>query len=90
MVRDVSTRQGMSCGLFISISTNVVKMVSQNPVSFGIFKLIQTVISVTFTCTAAEKNQLLSVSVSVSVSIQMVTAEVSHVQGTLLGKFFVI
>ena len=60
-------------------------MVSQNPVSFGIFKLIQTVISVTFTCTAAEKNQLLSVSVSVSVSIQMVTAEVNHIQDTLLS-----
>ena len=61
-------------------------MVSQNPVSFAIFTLIQTVVNVTLTCTATEKTAIKSVSASVSTAIVKVQSEVTHIQTTLVCK----
>merc|ERR1719445_385411 len=68
----------MTCSTFISTSTSVVTLVSQNPVSYSIYELIQTVLTVTITCTETEKTQIKSVSSSVSQAITMVQAEVTH------------
>merc|ERR1712115_591881 len=78
-VGDVDARQSvMTCSAFISTSTTVVTLVSQNPVSYSIYELIQTVLTVTITCTETEKTQIKSVSSSVSQAITMVQAEVTH------------
>merc|ERR1711902_327172 len=71
-VGDVDARQGgMTCSTFISTSTTVVTLVSQNPVSYSIYELIQSVLTVTITCTETEKTQIKSVSSSVSQAITM-------------------
>ena len=61
-------------------------MVSQNPVSYAIFTLIQTVVTVTFTCTETEKTAIKSVSASVSQAIVMVELEVTHVKEVFASK----
>merc|ERR1712223_1911854 len=78
-VRDASDRS-LTCSAVISTSTTVVSLVSQNPVSYSIFTLVQTVISVTFTCTETEKKAIQSVTASVSQAIVHVQAEVTHVK----------
>ena len=61
-------------------------MVSQNPVSYAIFTLIQTVVTITFTCTETEKTAIKSVSSSVSQAIVMVELEVTHVKEVFASK----
>merc|ERR1712223_2330254 len=78
-VRDASDRS-LTCSAVISTSTTVVSLVSQNPVSYSIFTLVQTVISLTFTCTETEKKAIQSVTASVSQAIVHVQAEVTHVK----------
>ena len=85
-MRDASDRS-LSCSAVISTSTTVVSLVSQNPVSYTIFTLIQTVISVTFTCTASEKAAIQSVTASVTQAIVVVQAEVTHVKEVFVSKF---
>ena len=87
VVRDADSRS-MSCSAVISTSTTVVSMVSQNPVSFAIFTIIQTVIKVTIVCTQTEKVALQSVSASVGSAIVQVQSEVTHIQTTLVCKLF--
>merc|ERR1711923_345187 len=59
--------------------------VVQSPHSFKIFSLIQTVISVTVTCTTVEKTALKKASVSVQESITRIQIEVTHVQEVYEG-----
>ena len=77
----------MSCSAVISTSTTVVSMVTQNPVSYAIFTLIQTVITVTIVCTQTEKVALQSVSASVGSAVLHIEAEVTHIQTTLVCKY---
>ena len=83
--RDVNDR-ALSCSAVISTSTTIVSMVAQNPVSYSIFTLIQTVITVTFTCTETEKTAIKSVSSSVSQAIVMVELEVTHVKEVFASR----
>ena len=83
---DASPR-ALSCAAVTTTSTTIVSMVSQNPVSYSIYTLIQTITTITFTCTATEKTALAAVSTSVSAAITIIAAEVSHIQTTLVCKF---
>ena len=65
-------------------------MVSQNPVSYAIFTLIQTVITITFTCTEAEKTAIQAVSSSVSQAIVMVELEVTHVKEVFASRLKIL
>ena len=83
--RDAAPRT-LSCSAVTTTSTTIVSMVTQNPVAYAIFTLIQTVVTVTFTCTESEKVALAAASSSVSSSITLVASEVSHIQTTLVCK----
>ena len=85
--RDASPR-ALSCSAATTTSTSVISLVSQNPASFSIFTLIQTVVSVTFTCTETEKVALKAVSASVDKAVTMISLEVEHLQTTLICKLF--
>jgi len=79
-IRDANDRQSLSCSAVISTTQTIISLVSQNPVSYSIFTMIQTVVSVTFTCTETEKTAIKSVSASVSQAVVMVSQEVTHLK----------
>ena len=78
----------MSCSDVISTSTNVVSMVSQNPVSYAIFILTQRVITFNFVCTEMERVALQSVRASVGSAVLQIEAEVTHIQTNLVCRCF--
>jgi len=79
-IRDANDRQSLSCSAVISTTQTIISLVTQNPVSYSIFTMIQTVITVTFTCTETEKTAIKSVSASVSQAVVMVSQEVTHLK----------
>ena len=81
--------RALSCSAVTSTSTSVISLVSQNPASFSIFSLIQTVVTVTFTCTETEKIALKAVSASVDKAVTMIALEVEQIQTTLICKLLV-
>ena len=78
--------RALSCSAVITTSTTIVSMVTQSPHSYAIFTLIQTVVTVTFTCTTEEKVKLKAASTKVSTSITLIQVEVTHIQSVLVGK----
>jgi hypothetical protein len=87
--RDASTR-AVTCTELATTTSTVISLIAQNPVSYTIFTLIQTVLKLTFSCTPAEKEALKAVSASVDEAISMVTLEVTHIQTTIICKFLLI
>ena len=77
--------RALSCSAVITTSTTIVSMVAESPHSYAIFTLIQTVVTVTFTCSTEEKAKLKEASSSVSKSITVVQSEVTHIQSVLIG-----
>ena len=87
--RDASTRI-ITCTELATITTTILSLVSQNPSSYSIFSLIQKVSVVTFSCTTAEKEALKAITAKVDDAITIVTEEVTHIQTSLICKFFVL
>ena len=72
----------VSCTIFTTTSQTILTMVSQNPVSYSIFSLIQTLLSINVVCTDDEKVTLAAISASVEDAIGKLEDEEAHIQST--------
>merc|ERR1711923_484122 len=75
-----SSGRALSCSVVITTTETVVSLVTQNPTSYSIFTLIQTVVTATFTCTESEKTSLKASGTKVATAITVVSLEITHVQ----------
>ena len=77
--------RAITCASFITTSTSIVSLVSDNPTSYSIYTMVQTVISATFTCTDDEKETLAGVTSMINEAVESVAEELVYVSATLFS-----